>query len=692
MNLSFLSTGFLYLLPLSLLPIVIHLFFRRKPKHIKFSYLKFIKLAANNVTPRKKLQQWLLLLIRCLILLFLGLAFAKPIGYIGGVKQENKNKNIFILIDTSYSMSLNSSGQSTFNSSKDLAISIIDKLIPPKQRAINKQIGVILFSNYVEQYTGLTNDTEYLKKFILQAQQSYNPTDLVPAFKYAYELFYEQPDTNRAIIVITDMAKHIVAEDNALISDGVEKYNSNIQVIFVDAQNNTVDNIAAEKTTLLEEPLRLNVDIENFSGSQQLIPVNLSIRDKKVCDSTVRLDPKKVTSYEINFTEKQQDEIYGNVTIQEDALNIDDACYFVYPIKTQKRVLVVDGDPKFGFGVNSESYYVNTSLSGIENDRFSVKVCNLQEFEDENEIDKYDSLILCNLEEISEKSVGLIAKFSDASRQKTVLLFLGDKVNPENYPGLLNENIGTIQESQMYIADYKNAVNLFKDIDNFELDKVKVTKYFKLNTSFSNVLLQLDNGDPLLIEKTMNNSKLFIFASTADREWTNMPSKPFFPYFIRSIIESTSLVADKKESYIFNAGQPIKFTPEFSFTSAVFMLPGGETAPAKITPKAPLREISLDKTQKPGIYELQLFSNSGKVSKYFAVNLQNISLESSLEKIDTGKLNKKFPKTRVSFLKADKDVQQKIFTIIEGKELSKEFFILILVLLLLEVILANIRI
>jgi len=697
MNLSFFNTGFLYLLPLSLLPVVIHLFFRRKPRRLAFSDLRFIKQASKNVTPRKKLQQWLLLLIRCLVLLFLCLAFARPVGYLGGSKQENRNKNILILVDASYSMGLNESGKSRFDASKNLAVSLVERLLPQKQRSAGKQVGVIVFSNVVEQYAALTNDADSLKKFILEADQSFNPTDIVPPFKLAYEMLSAQPDTSRTIIVITDMAGHLTAGSNAPLQDSIEKYNPGIQVVFIDAgaQNpDDFENAAVEKVSLLEDPLRFNVEIENFAESQKSTPLNLFINGSNVYDNAIKLEAKKAAGYEINFIQKQENsgEVHGEARVQEDALRVDDSCYFSFPVKTQEKVLIVDGDPKFGFGVNSESYYLNSVLSGRDNDRFSTRVCGVEEFEGESNIEKYGCLILCNAAEISDKSVDLIAKFADSPERKNVLLFLGAKVQPDKYPGLLNENMGIVQEARRFPAANTNTGNVFSDISSFELDKIIVSGYFKLNTAFSTVLLELDNGDPLLIEKTMNNSRLFIFASTADREWTNLPSKPFFPYFIRALVESSPQGAEKKETFIYAVGQTLKYTPDFAFSSGRFILPGGDTAPAKILPKEASREIQLDKAVKPGIYELQVFTNSRTVTKYFAVNLQNIAQESNLEKISTGGLSKKFPKARVAFLKNDKDTEQKVFTIIEGKELSRGFFILILFLLLLEVILANIKI
>ena len=78
MNISFLNPSLLWFLPLALGPLIIHLFFGKKPKNTEFSDLRFIRLAAEKVKTRVKLRRYLLLAARTLIMLLLAAAFAKP--------------------------------------------------------------------------------------------------------------------------------------------------------------------------------------------------------------------------------------------------------------------------------------------------------------------------------------------------------------------------------------------------------------------------------------------------------------------------------------------------------------------------------------------------------------------------------------------------------------------------------------
>ena len=63
---------------LVLVPIVLHLLMRPKPKVIKFPALRFVKEMHSSNQRSLNLRHWLLLLLRCLVLLAVAAAFAKP--------------------------------------------------------------------------------------------------------------------------------------------------------------------------------------------------------------------------------------------------------------------------------------------------------------------------------------------------------------------------------------------------------------------------------------------------------------------------------------------------------------------------------------------------------------------------------------------------------------------------------------
>ncbi|MGD0092145.1 MAG: BatA domain-containing protein, partial [Planctomycetota bacterium] len=99
------AAAFLYLLPLAALPIVFHLLMRRRRRKLLFSTLMFFHRVDPRLSARRRLQQWLLLLARVLLIatVLLGLARLTIKSY-GGVLGLGGKQSVVVLVDNSASM------------------------------------------------------------------------------------------------------------------------------------------------------------------------------------------------------------------------------------------------------------------------------------------------------------------------------------------------------------------------------------------------------------------------------------------------------------------------------------------------------------------------------------------------------------------------------------------------------------
>ncbi|MBI3909744.1 MAG: BatA domain-containing protein [Armatimonadetes bacterium] len=79
MGLAFINQGFLWALSLAGIPIIIHLLQRRRFRVRRWGAMEFLRLSIRNRARRLRLEQIVLLLIRCLILAFIALAVARPV-------------------------------------------------------------------------------------------------------------------------------------------------------------------------------------------------------------------------------------------------------------------------------------------------------------------------------------------------------------------------------------------------------------------------------------------------------------------------------------------------------------------------------------------------------------------------------------------------------------------------------------
>src|SRR6266446_3285879 len=103
---SFLAPLFLFGALSLALPVVFHLIRRTSKEKMPFSSLIFLQPTPPRVTRRNRLENILLLILRCLVLGFLALGFARPFFQKPMAADPNTGagKKIVLLVDTSASM------------------------------------------------------------------------------------------------------------------------------------------------------------------------------------------------------------------------------------------------------------------------------------------------------------------------------------------------------------------------------------------------------------------------------------------------------------------------------------------------------------------------------------------------------------------------------------------------------------
>ena len=107
---NFLNPLFLFGLAAASIPIIIHLFTRRRPKEVRFPSLEFLSEVNQSEIRRLKIKQWLLLLLRTLAIAALAIAISRPAvrGSLGS--KSGAATTVVVLVDQSGSMTAAAGG------------------------------------------------------------------------------------------------------------------------------------------------------------------------------------------------------------------------------------------------------------------------------------------------------------------------------------------------------------------------------------------------------------------------------------------------------------------------------------------------------------------------------------------------------------------------------------------------------
>ena len=109
---NFLNSIILLGMGAALLPLLIHLFSRRRAVDVTFPSIEFLERMKTDRMRRLRLKQLLMLLLRTFIIIMVILAFARPA--IRSIFQKNARTSAVIIIDSSASMLYSASGDLLF--------------------------------------------------------------------------------------------------------------------------------------------------------------------------------------------------------------------------------------------------------------------------------------------------------------------------------------------------------------------------------------------------------------------------------------------------------------------------------------------------------------------------------------------------------------------------------------------------
>ena len=182
-------------------PIIIHLINRRKFKRVIWAAMKFVQLSIDQNQRRMKLEDWILLFLRCALLVLLALALARPrmtgtqSAFFGG---EGEVASVLVL-DNSFSMGLVDGGQTRFDQAKAASEKILDTL--PDDSAV----AFFLASDVVDERVKKPSlEIEDVRERIANAPLSDRGTLLLPALEKAIATLKGGTAPNKEVYVVSD--------------------------------------------------------------------------------------------------------------------------------------------------------------------------------------------------------------------------------------------------------------------------------------------------------------------------------------------------------------------------------------------------------------------------------------------------------------------------------------------------------
>ncbi len=652
---SFLNPILLFGILGASIPIIIHLINKKKAISHKFAAIDFLLQSNKRISVKFKLRQLILLILRASLLVFLALALARPFikNFGGGATERNIPTSSVIIIDDSYSMQYSVNRDSFFLSAKALAREIITTLTKDDEAAVITCSDIEL-----QTLPELDYDKKILLNFIEQSQPSFATTHITPALHAAIEILTTAKTPIKRIFLLTDMTRN--GWDLDWFKSGYEKLRnsiSNVHIIDV-SENRELKNVAI---THIEPQIDLSerngeghikVTVSNFTSSKvKNLLAQVFIDQKKVTQGFFTIEANTSETKEFYFSVERGKEYRGWVEISEDHLLIDNKRYFTISTAYTLDTLLIDGDPKTNI-YESETFYLEKALNPGREHASSIRTT-VRSLQEVNNITfaHFDIIFLCNVETLPFEKIRELEKF--VKEGGAAILSLGNKIDAHYY----NDSLGALLPHRLHtIRTFSSdsplsegqplslktpqhihpILRILSDADMSSLPSAKFYRIFYVDPSplgDSKTILTFSDDTPALIERQVERGKVLLFTSSLDRDWTDLPVKPFFLPLMQQLCRYISGGVPEDIQRDILVKQRWQFPYSYDIEQVEITNPEGTQT--SLQPQLVNNEKSFlyNETSMPGVYIVTVHGRPHpQFPPYFSVNLD--TSESNLDKID----------------------------------------------------------
>jgi len=656
MNLTFLNPLFLFGLTAMALPILIHRLTKRKAQTKRFSAVRLLLQSQRVMTRPQRLKHLFLLALRILAIMSLIFIMARPVLMEPSLFAREDSGKVIIL-DNSLSMAYREEKGERY----DLARKAVKELLENFKGQITLLPTVSVHEKPLQGMNIRWMKSEEALKEFSSIPLSYGRGDLNATLHLAYQKLKEMKMA-KEIFIISDGTRGDWEDVNLSQLDVIP---AEVGVTLLRIGGAKKDsNFTVKEVGFVEgEPVvgirsRVEVTLSNLSDRSGTTLVQLFLSGIKVDQKSIDLkaNSEGKVYFELSFDKKGW--VNGEVRLSGDNLPLDDIFYFPLKVREKIKVLIVDGAPKVSLK-ESESYYlVNALRPGHSEESPFIPWVITEEELARIDTNPYEAVVMMN---VGQPQGSKLASILESG--KPVLLFLGDRVIPEEYNRipLFPWRIGEMKEAEIqrpvrinHIDYHHDFLTPFSGSGGESLRGASFRRHFKVEGSMKN-LLTLENRDPLLVMSGIGRSKIFLFTSSGDLDWNDFPLKAAYLPFIQGMVKEA--VGFFKNSIPWN----IRF---------------GNTSRGKV------RSTQMIGPQGgPGIY--QSFFPSGELRQGVNIPFE----ESDLGKLTDEEIKKKFGKKDIKIVEYKEGVLSGLQT--SRKEIWPYLLTFLLIILGLEMVIAN---
>ncbi len=617
--------------------------------------MQFLRMSPLQMKQKKRVEHWLLMMLRMLAILVLALLLARPRLPQGDWiprQWTDAPVDVAVVIDHSLSTGRMARGKTVFDQAVINTSALLDQLKSTDSISVvyaeHKPRALIDRPVRISDSSSITQ----LRQQLIEEKQGTTDCSIPEAINLARQLLANGRSANKTIIVMSDQQRsnwHIkdVALWNIVVGQANQFDQPAVHVfpIVPDAEmsNASVGPPAIEPAILgVNRPLQITSEISN-TGSKPIRGLTAQlIVNNKIID-TKPVPPLQVkSSASIRFDLPSGLSEAGSTWIKvsvntDDALIADNSAVAAANVLDRIPVLVIDGQLSEA-GSYKSSRFLAAAMQPSDPSLVQASIVSIAGAMT-TRLDDYRVVILNDLPVLPGSLRDRLADYTRSGRGLWIIL--GPRTQQatieKQMAGLFTAQVHRMMSSPNAPSglEVKNAnnpiVKLVASDEHNALVGALTRKWWAMKPADTSTILSAGNGDPLVMERPMGISggMIDIWASSVDGSWNNWNLMPnFVPLVNETIYRLCAASMHGLENGGIEAGQPIEWAgpanPAVNFVQITLPDNSSVTRPATFNHG---RWMLTDAdTFLPGIYKLQ-FSPPEIPTVYYGVNIDHTELD-----------------------------------------------------------------
>ena len=606
MGLAWINPLYLAGLLLLALPVLIHLVQKQHGQGASFPSLMFLKQIPQRQKKRLEIRHWLLLLLRCLLLLLIVLAFARPfLPYATGPGAlEPDRADSIIVLDRSYSMRIADHWQQAL----DQALQLV------QQKQAQDRIGILLIDDEAELVSDLTSSVDDLRGALQGQSPGLRATRLPLAIDQAARLLAGSNASRKRIFVISDFQAAAVSAV-ARISLDIDLQALPVKITPAANASITAATIEPSARAAADE-FALRVEIMNRATVPLDQQVTLTLDGRELERRQLRLAPAATVTETFDGLSVSDDLVRGIVSLGDDALALDNRYFFVYSSRQQVPLLIIEGDKPRA----NQSVFLHNALGLARNPVFRVEHRTLSALKAED----LPSWALIIINDVAIPAGVLADALADFVHAGGGLLVVVAAAPQQNWPALLlpgrpGRVVEAKQASAFSVTGLEPGHPLTIGLgarNTADLSRARIFKYRDLQPGVDDrVVARYSDGGAALLERQLGQGRVQVLTTTLDTLWNDIALQPVFLPFLHQDLRYLSAF----EPYANQAGigsiiDVMRYARAFTGVDAVvaaetqgpLLVESPQSAEIRVNRQSPLLTLA-----QPGFYQIHNATRAG---------------------------------------------------------------------------------